>query len=219
MPKDYIPQNEAELITFAKNFQSKTAAAPDGFALSAAENTALSDAIDAFERDFDDNNATQTAARAARQLKDDSKVVLVAALRSQSQKAQTSDITDEQRADLGLTVKDDIKTSVGVPETRPVIEIDTSQPLRHTINFYDNESESRGKPDGVRGAEIYVKIGGEAAMEADDYKYLGTDTATPYLATHKAENVGQQAHYMLRWVNTKGEPGAWSNVETATITG
>ena len=28
---------------------------------------------------------------------------------------------------------------------------------------------------------------------------------------------GKQAHYMLRWVNTRGETGPWSETATATI--
>ena len=81
------------------------------------------------------------------------------------------------------------------------------------------ESPTKGKPEGVKGVEIWCKIGGEATMNEDDYKYLATDTASPYLAIHKSEDIGKQAHYLLRWVNPRGEAGAWSNPVSATITG
>jgi hypothetical protein len=99
------------------------------------------------------------------------------------------------------------------------LEIRTTQPLRHRIEFADIEATRKGKPKGVRGIEIYVKIGGEASYNEDEYRYLATDTASPYIATHRPENIGQQAHYLARWVNTKGETGAWSNVFSATVTG
>lgn len=219
MADDYIPRSEAELITFAKNFQSKTAGAPDEFNLTAAANTELDGLVTAFETDYNDNLTQQIAARASREKKDTSKKELVAAIRKQAQTAQKSGITNEQRALLGLTVIDKIKTSVGAPETVPTAQIDTSQILRHEITFYDNESESKGKPEGVRGAQIWVKIGGESSVNEDDYKYLATDTASPYVVVHKAEDVGKQAYYLLRWENPKGETGAWSNVFSATITG
>jgi hypothetical protein len=71
----------------------------------------------------------------------------------------------------------------------------------------------------VRTPDILVKIGGEPTMNEDEYRYLATDTASPYLATHKSADVGKQAHYLLRWENTKGETGAWSTIVSATITG
>ncbi|NUQ10425.1 MAG: hypothetical protein HUU24_15360, partial [Phycisphaerae bacterium] len=44
-----------------------------------------------------------------------------------------------------------------------------------------------------------------------------TDTRTPYLATFDGADGGKPAHYMLRWINTKGQPGPWSETATATV--
>ena len=30
---------------------------------------------------------------------------------------------------------------------------------------------------------------------------------------------GKKAHYMLRWVNTRGEKGPWTDTASATVTG
>ena len=118
-----------------------------------------------------------------------------------------------------LTVTDPTQSSIGEPATRPVAEIEIDAPLRHLIAFYDEGGTGRAKPEGVKGAEIWCKIDGAATLDEDDYRYLGTDTASPYLAVHKPENAKKQAHYLLRWVNPKNEPGAWSNPFSATITG
>jgi hypothetical protein len=220
MAKDYIPESDAEIIEFANNFFNKTKGNEAGFSLNVSDTDELKTLLDAFVASYNKNNADQITARASRELKDTDKKPLEKKLRSMAQVVQTAPATtDEQRADLSLNVKDTTSSAVGVPTTRPVAEVDTSQPLRHTVVFYDNELDGKGKPEGVKGAEIFVKIGGEATMNEDDYRYLGTDTASPYLAVHKAENVGKQAHYLLRWVNTKNESGAWSNPVSATITG
>ena len=46
-----------------------------------------------------------------------------------------------------------------------------------------------------------------------------TDTNSPYLYTFDGSDAGQMGHWMLRWVNTKGEPGPWSETVSATIPG
>ena len=43
------------------------------------------------------------------------------------------------------------------------------------------------------------------------------DTRTPYTADYAGADAKKTAHYMLRWVNTKGEKGPWSETASATI--
>ena len=220
MAGDYIPAGDAELIEFADNFISKIDGLEAAFGLVAADTDALTLLRNNFNTSYADNNTAQNAARTSREQKDLSKKPLIAKIRSLAQRVQTTpSVTDAQRSSLGITVRQTTSVPIGTPTSRPVVEVDTSEPLRHTVKFYDNELDGKGKPEGVKGAEIWVKIGGEANMNEDDYRYLGTDTASPYLAVHKPENTGKQAHYLLRWVNQKGDYGAWSNAASATITG
>jgi hypothetical protein len=217
---DYIPSSDSELIEFAMNFINRISGNEAELGLTAADTTAITALRSTFNLSYIDNNTTQMSARSTREKKDADREPLVAKLREAAQRIQNSpNVTDAQRAELGLTIRQTSSAPTGAPDSRPVLEIDTSEPLRHTVKFYDNVLETKGKPDGVRGAEIWCKIGGEATMNEDDYRYLGTDTASPYLAIHRPENVGKQAHYIARWVNGRGEYGAWSNSETATITG
>ena len=60
----------------------------------------------------------------------------------------------------------------------------------------------------MRGCEIWCAISPAATIA--DASYLATDTATPYLATFDAADAGKPAHYFLRWVNTRNQPGPWS---------
>ena len=220
MPKDYIPQGDSELLEFANNFVDKITGKETTLGLEAGDTTSLTALQNAFQTSYDDSNAKQIEARTAREKKDSDRKNLVAKLRETAQRVQTfPGTTDVNRQELSLTVTDTTQSSIGEPATRPFAEIDTSVPLRHTITFYDEGGTGRGKPDGVKGAEIWCKIDGAATLDEDDYRYLGTDTASPYLAVHKPEDAKKQAHYLLRWVNPKGEPGAWSNPFSATITG
>src|SRR6266536_7259 len=61
----------------------------------------------------------------------------------------------------------------------PSRPVDTSQRLRHTIQFVDESTPtSRAKPDGVAGCEVWVKVGDPAPADAGALKYLATDTRT-----------------------------------------
>ncbi len=89
--------------------------------------------------------------------------------------------------------------------------------LRHTIQFVDELTSSHAKPDGVVGCEVWVKVGDPAPADASALKYLATDTLTPYTVDYDGADAGKIAYYMLRWVNTRGEQGPWSQTVSATI--
>ncbi|NOS99123.1 MAG: hypothetical protein HOP29_00670 [Phycisphaerales bacterium] len=43
------------------------------------------------------------------------------------------------------------------------------------------------------------------------------DTRTPCVLDFDGPDGGKNAHYLLRWVNTRGEKGPWSETATATV--
>jgi hypothetical protein len=47
--------------------------------------------------------------------------------------------------------------------------------------------------------------------------FVAHDTRTPYTLDFDCPDGGKNAHYMLRWVSTKGQKGPWSETATATI--
>jgi hypothetical protein len=89
--------------------------------------------------------------------------------------------------------------------------------LEHTISFTDQDG-SVAKPDGVRGCQIWFKIG-EPAIDPSELSYMTTDTASPFTYQYNGVNAGKTVYYWLRWENTRGETGPWSDVVMATITG
>jgi hypothetical protein len=104
------------------------------------------------------------------------------------------------------------------PTTRPVVTVDNSVALRHVIGFTDGATPVRtALPEGVMGAEIWVKIGDPPPVDPSELTFLGTDTRTPYVATYPGADANKVAHYMLRWINTRGEKGPWSETASATI--
>jgi hypothetical protein len=106
-----------------------------------------------------------------------------------------------------------------VPTSRPVAQVDTSQRLQHTISFVDSETPtSRAKPEGVRGCQIWYKVGSTVG-DPRELTFAATDTRSPYVLTFDGADAGKMVYYWLRWENTRGEIGPWSDVISATIPG
>jgi hypothetical protein len=218
---DYIPPNDADFNTWQDNFVAYVDKNLAALGLTAADLTPITAAQSLWKSAYADHIAAQAAAQGASQAKKTARDDYVNLVRPLVRRLQSnSTVADSQRAGMGVTVRDAARTPFGPPPTRPVGSIDTSQRLRHTINFSDETTpKRRAKPDGVLGCEIWVKVGDPAPTDPHDLRFLATDTATPYVAEYDGAAAGKVAYYWLRWVNHKGETGPWSQAVSATVTG
>jgi hypothetical protein len=221
MSRDYIPGGDADFNTWQDNFINNLNTNKADFGLTTADLAPLIATQTDWTNAYDRHVAARAAAAGATQAKLDTRDTFEAALRSMAKRVQThTGTTDRHRAQLGLNLQPDTHAPTGVPTSRPVFQIDTSQRLRHTISFSDESTpNSRAKPAGVMGCEIWSKISETAPTDPSQLKFLGLDTSTPYLVQFTGDEAGKTAYYMLRWVNSKGEQGPWSQTASATITG
>jgi hypothetical protein len=219
MPTDYLPSADADFDIWQQNFYSYVNAHLAELGLTATDLAPLTAAQTAWQNAFSSNIAAQAAALGARRGKDTARDDFESLTRSFVRRVQAlPGVTDAARASMDITVPRD-RGALTPPTTRPVVSIDTNQRLRHTLNFVDETTpNSKGKPEGVTGCEIWNKVG-DAPTGPSQLTYLGTDTRTPYVAEFDESQAGKAAHYMLRWVNSKGETGPWSQTVNATITG
>ncbi len=217
---DYIPGADGNFDVWQINFVTYAAANAAALGLDPlVDIPPLTAAQGVWTTDLAANAAAQAAAQAARQGKDAARGSFEAVIRPLVLRLQASpQVDDTERAALGITVPDRVPTPVGAPETRPVVTIDAGQRLQHTISFADEATPtSTAKPAGVRGAQIFVKVGDPPPTDPSELTFLGTDTRTPYLATYTGGDANKVAHYMLRWESTRGETGPWSETASATI--
>jgi len=217
---DYIPSSDADFDVWATNFVDNVVANAAALGLTPAQVTSLQGGQADWSGKYPASNAAQAAMNSAVQAKNDSRSGYEDLIRSLAKIVQSSpQVTDAQRQSLGLNVRLTTRTAVGAPSSRPVATIDTSQRLRHTINFVDELTPtSRAKPDGVQGCEIWMKVGEPAPAGPKDVHYLALDTRTPYTVEFEAGDAGKTAYYMLRWISTRAESGPWSATVTGTIT-
>lgn len=151
------------------------------------------------------------------QTKDEIKETLIDGLRAIYADIPASIWTLEDRNTLNVHERSTTRTPVPVPTTIPIGQVDTSRRLEHTISF-TNEDGSLAKPHGVRGCQIWFKVG-EAPIDPSELSYMATDTASPHIYHFNGELAGKNVYYWLRWENNRGEVGPWSDAVMATITG
>jgi len=166
-----------------------------------------------FPQSQNDNTKTKTII----QIKDGAKEELMTALRAVYADIPASIWTLEDRNTLNVHERSTTRTPAPVPTTVPIGQVDTSRRLEHTISF-TNEDGSLAKPFGVRGCQIWYKIG-TPAVDPSELSFMFTDTSSPHIHQFNGEHVGKNVYYWLRWENTRGETGPWSDVVMATITG
>jgi hypothetical protein len=221
MPEDYVPRPDDKFDTFQAGFIGYVNGHKAELGVTNDEATALTAKQTAWAAAYATHTAAQTAAKSATTAKEDARSPLESSIRSFAGRFQASEsITDAQREAMEIPVHATTRTRVGVPTTRPIATVDTSRRLSHVIDFRDEDKpRSKAKPAGVAGCEIWVKVGGAPPADPSELRYVATDTATPYLAEYLGADAGKTAHYWLRWLNTRGEPGPWSDTVSATIPG
>ena len=110
------------------------------------------------------------------------------------------------------------RTPVPVPQTFPTGTVIGSDRLELSLMYSDVAKPTRkARPLGVRGCEIYVAVAETAPTNPEDYRFVAFSTRTPELIKFKSDDGGKTANILTRWVNTKGEPGPWSQPIMATI--
>jgi hypothetical protein len=219
---DYIPASDGNFDSWQANFVSKASDNLAALGLEALDLEPVELAQTAWASAYPAHVAARATARSARQDKDAARFDLEGAIRPLVRRLQASmEVSDAERAMLGITIPDREPSPAPPPTTRPVVSIDAGQRLRHTITFADQETPQRkAKPAGVAGAEVWVTLTPVTdAPPADpaSYTFLGLESRSRAVADFKSSDGGKTAHYLLRWVNSRGDKGPWSMIASATV--
>jgi hypothetical protein len=107
---------------------------------------------------------------------------------------------------------------VSLPHYQPEDQSSHSLP-RIILSIKRRRNMSDYIPTADADFSDWLKIDGPPPVDPSELRYLATDTRSPYVAGFDGANGGKTAYYMLRWVNTRGETGSWSQTVSATITG
>jgi phosphoribosylformylglycinamidine (FGAM) synthase PurS component len=214
---DYIPKKDAELVTWSSNFASIIANRTTAWDIPVAEANALQTAAAEFFSLYE-QAVGPTSNKVIVELKNEARTELKEKIRAMVNfRLQNPVITDAEKLELGLHLKDKTPTSIPVPVTRPEFNIKTADIRELTVIFRDQDSESKARPYGINGAVVAWTISDVPPASPDDLTHTALATRSPHLLQFTEENRGKTVYIALCWQNEKGQRGHWSEMQNAVI--
>jgi len=219
MPSSYLPSREGDLLAWTSNFSTQIGALADPTVIGITATDVTDYAT--LQADFATKYAAavdpSTRGGATVLAKNEAKEAIVADSRRLAMAITNHPgTTDQQRYDLGLTVRDTQPTPVPVPSESPVIDITSVQGHRINLRLHNGESTSRAKPTGVVGATLFSYVGDAPPSDLSAWKFEGNVTRTILkLDMPSSVEPGSKVWITAFWFNTKSESGpATSPVST-----
>jgi hypothetical protein len=212
MARSFIPARDADLALFLANFATLLTATPTAFGVTAPDAATNQGFNDAFQAALVTANDPATRTTPTIAAKDSAKAAAVSFCRTLAQQIQAfPTITDEQLANLGLTVRQTGRTPTPPPATYPLLGIVQQAAHACIMTIADqNTPAGRARPQGYAGCELYVSYGAVAPVSLAGMSYVGLQTRFAFNWDLGSANVGQRAWLIGRWINRSGESGPTS---------
>lgn len=222
MPTNYIPRPDSDFAAFADHYNEAVHKFYEAQGLDTSELKPLETALAEWDKDYPAHVKAQAAAEGARQAKDAARKALEREIRPITNFIQGyPKTTDHDRATIGITVRQPTGGTSPAPTSRPLVRVDTSLRLRHTIRFTDEGTPTRrARPRNTLGAEVRLKLvdpGEPPPTDPEALRFLTLATSGVADAEFPSEAGGKLAVYMLRWVGPRGAVGPWSEICSATV--
>jgi hypothetical protein len=223
MSKDFIPSNDRSFLTWLKNLIAyiivKSAST---FGIPDAEFNRLRTETNDFEQKLNVSDAPDTRTKAAVQAKKDARTVVEKTVRLFVKRFLNNNpaVTNADRDSMGLPIYKDTRTPAPVPTDKPDFTIEPRGGSRLEVHFHahDADREQRNaKPNGVHGIEIAWAMLDEAPKSYADLSHSAFDTRSPYIFQFDLSDAGKRFYCCLRWENTRGEKGPWSEIQSMII--
>jgi hypothetical protein len=105
-----------------------------------------------------------------------------------------------------------------VPTTLVDCEVELSGPGVIVLHWF-NKGSSRGKakPYGMHGVEIRIAILDRPPLDWSELTDSRFDTRSPFKLIFSGEDRGKVLYFALRWENTTGVKGDWSEIYSVRI--
>jgi hypothetical protein len=215
---DYIPASDGGFLEWVKILFTYVVAHAAQWGIAADTWAHITPLIDDYEAAYakaTDPNRGKADVRAKNEARD----ALKAATRQYVREYLASNhlISNGERENMGLPVHDTKPTRAPRITVRPEMKVEFDKTQEHTLVVHDPVSRSAGKPAHVAGFEIWRKVGGDAPATEADWQLVVQAPHSPYTLKYDLSESGLRAYYRVRWVNTRGVPGPWSDMHSAII--
>ncbi|MDR1584168.1 MAG: hypothetical protein LBS55_13105 [Prevotellaceae bacterium] len=218
--KDFIPKKDRDFLSWAINFLKYLLSILARITFPNDVYLELVTLRDDFAQKFETAEEPATRTKLTVQAKKTARKTLEKRLRQAVKEYLTFNhaVTDEDRDGLGLPIYKDKRTPAPVATKAPDFDVDTSVIGRVGINFYEKDGDhKRGKPAGQHCVEIAWAILDTPPARWDELIHSAADTHTPYTFVFENDRRGKTLYFALRWENTTGQKGPWSEIQSAII--
>jgi hypothetical protein len=200
---------DAEYRTFVAQYSEKITAGPVALSLTVGQATELAARQLAFENAFLEAEDPATRTRAKVSLKRSTRNFLTEYGRMLARIIQASPtVTDIQRIDLGLPVRDTSPTPVDRPGDAPVIDKVTVVGRNVALKVRASGSESRGLPAAVDCVEVFSYVGSAPPADVREWVSEGSSTKADFdLAFPPSIPAGAQVFLCAWWKNPRQQSG------------
>lgn len=206
---DFIPAKDADLLSWGDNYVTLITAAPTSYGLVAGDATAATTAYNAFAAALATATTPGTRTTPAVAAKDTARATFVALVRLQVQQIQaTPTVTDEQKADLAITIRVETRTPIPAPTTRPIQTVVRSNGPVLDFRLNDEETpDTRAFPNGVTLCQIFMSTAETPPASTASMTLLATVGRAVNVLNVGGVAVADTMYFRSRWINRRGQPG------------
>jgi hypothetical protein len=218
--KDLFPRKDADFLQWTVNFLAALVKILQRIGFPEAVYQQLLTLKNTFSVKFNIAEAPETRTKPAVREKNDAHHALETSLRQAIGEYLTRNhlLTDADRDSLGLPVRKSGRTPSPIAAESPDVDVDTSVIAHLIIHFFEKGGRHRkGKPAGQHGAEIGWSISETPLTRWDELTHSAIDTNSPFTLSFENDQRGSTLYFALRWENTRGEKGPWSEIMNAII--
>jgi hypothetical protein len=216
--QDYIPSNDGKFLEWVKFLFVYLAAHASQWNISSSTWSLITPLITLFETAYakarDPNRG-----KADVQAKNEARDTLKKSVRQYVKEYLINNhlISNSDRERMGLPVHDTQPTPAPAITERPELEIEFGEIQEHRLKVRRLESKGGGKPDHCSGFEIWRKVGGDPPASDADWQLVVQAPHSPHTLGYDQSQSGLRVYYRVRWINTRGVPGPWSEPQSALI--
>jgi hypothetical protein len=220
MPKPFYRKTEPELAAGALNLVTIVTPTPTDWGLTAGEVTSYSTKATAFDDALTIARTPATRTAPAIEAKNIVKKILMDATIDVARTiTAVPTVSNAQLLELGLNERPNPQPRP-VPSEPPVIEVMSVSGRIVKVRIHDGATESRKKPHGAVGANVYSFVGPEAPTDPRAYHYDGLATrATFEIEFDTSVASGATIWLSAQWVSARGQMSPGSTPIPFTLQG
>jgi hypothetical protein len=216
--KDYIPGADHAFLSWSTGFLTNLTPLVAQLKLPQDITAALTTQRQAFANKLTiaDNEGTRTKVTVKE--KNDARTLFEGNIRQTVKEYLTNNhlMTDAIRDLLGLPIPDTKPTPAPAATTYPWTKALTAV-IREVGFDYGSSETSKAKPAGQHGMELASVIADTKPAEVDELIHSSFSTHTPLVLNFKESERGKTLWYAVRWENTRGIKGPWSEIMSVVI--